>query len=61
MGAALKTLTHEQAARGSTLMSIVNQVAGSIGTATISIVLTKRIKQHRLAAAVIAARGAAPG
>ncbi|MET7774000.1 DHA2 family efflux MFS transporter permease subunit [Nocardia sp. NPDC005366] len=56
MGAALKMLTNEQTARGSTLMNIVNQVAGSIGTATISITLTKLIQQHELASAVIAAR-----
>ncbi|MEC3917706.1 DHA2 family efflux MFS transporter permease subunit [Nocardia sp. CDC160] len=40
MTAAIQTLTHAQVARGSTLMNIVNQTAGSIGTATISVVLT---------------------
>ncbi|MTE16372.1 DHA2 family efflux MFS transporter permease subunit [Nocardia aurantiaca] len=40
MTAAIQTLTHSEVARGSTLMNIVNQTAGSIGTATISVVLT---------------------
>jgi EmrB/QacA subfamily drug resistance transporter len=40
MTAALQTLNDHNLARGSTLMNIVQQVAGSIGTAVISVVLT---------------------
>jgi EmrB/QacA subfamily drug resistance transporter len=40
MTAALQTLTDHNLARGSTLMNIVQQVAGSIGTALMSVVLT---------------------
>ncbi|WP_067708279.1 DHA2 family efflux MFS transporter permease subunit [Nocardia yamanashiensis] len=54
MTAAIQTLTHGQVARGSTLMNIVNQTAGSIGTATISVVLTSLLNDHELAGAAIA-------
>ncbi|WP_051090876.1 DHA2 family efflux MFS transporter permease subunit [Smaragdicoccus niigatensis] len=40
MTAAIATLTHHQVARGSTLMNIVNQSGGSIGTAIMSMILT---------------------
>jgi EmrB/QacA subfamily drug resistance transporter len=40
MTAALQSLTDHNLARGSTLMNIVQQVAGSIGTATMSVLLT---------------------
>src|SRR5699024_10257110 len=43
MTAALATLTDEKVARGSTLMNIVQQTAGSIGTATMSVVLTGQL------------------
>ncbi|MRH92236.1 DHA2 family efflux MFS transporter permease subunit [Nocardia sp. SYP-A9097] len=56
MTAAIQTLTHAQVARGSTLMNIVNQTAGSIGTATISVVLTNLLNNHPLAGAAIASR-----
>jgi EmrB/QacA subfamily drug resistance transporter len=42
MSAALGTLTHQEVARGSTLMNIVQQVAGSIGTAVMSVILTNQ-------------------
>ncbi|WP_405494740.1 DHA2 family efflux MFS transporter permease subunit [Nocardia sp. NBC_00511] len=45
MTAAIQTLTQAQVARGSTLMNIVNQTAGSIGTATISVVLTSLLNR----------------
>ncbi|MFJ4654090.1 DHA2 family efflux MFS transporter permease subunit [Nocardia sp. NPDC088792] len=45
MTAAIQTLTYAQVARGSTLMNIVNQTAGSIGTATISVVLTSLLNR----------------
>lgn len=56
MTAALQTLTHQQVARGSTLMNIVQQVAGSIGTATMSVVLTNQILNRPLAGPSIAAQ-----
>ncbi len=56
MTAALQTLTHKEVARGSTLMNIVNQAAGSIGTAVISVVLTNLLKDSPEAGAVIAAQ-----
>ncbi|QLY28528.1 DHA2 family efflux MFS transporter permease subunit [Nocardia huaxiensis] len=54
MTAAIQTLTHAQVARGSTLMNIVNQTAGSIGTATISVVLTNLLNNRPLANPAIA-------
>ncbi|SNT33816.1 DHA2 family efflux MFS transporter permease subunit [Rhodococcoides kyotonense] len=44
MTAALQTLTDHNVARGSTLMNIVQQTAGSIGTAVMSVVLTNQLK-----------------
>ncbi len=44
MTAALQTLTDHNVARGSTLMNIVQQTAGSIGTAVMSVVLTSQLK-----------------
>ncbi|MCP9619233.1 DHA2 family efflux MFS transporter permease subunit [Nocardia otitidiscaviarum] len=55
MTAAIQTLSHAQVARGSTLMNIINQTAGSIGTATISVVLTNLLKGQELAGPAIAA------
>ncbi|MGW4370641.1 DHA2 family efflux MFS transporter permease subunit [Nocardia takedensis] len=43
MTAALKTLDHQAAARGSTLVNIIQQVGGSIGTAVLSVFLTTRL------------------
>jgi EmrB/QacA subfamily drug resistance transporter len=40
---AMKTLSHHEAARGSTLISIVQQVGGSIGIAGMSVILTTRL------------------
>ncbi|MDO9484760.1 MAG: DHA2 family efflux MFS transporter permease subunit [Actinomycetota bacterium] len=40
MTSALKTLTHHETARGSTLLNIQQQVGGSIGTAVMSVILT---------------------
>jgi fucose permease len=53
MTAAIQTLTHAQVARGSTLMNIVNQAAGSIGTATMSVLLTNMLENKPLAQAAI--------
>jgi hypothetical protein len=43
MSAALASLTHQQVARGSTLMNIIQQTAGSIGTAVMSVILTNQV------------------
>ncbi|MFI5776289.1 DHA2 family efflux MFS transporter permease subunit [Nocardia sp. NPDC051570] len=56
MTAAIQTLTHEQVARGSTLMNIVNQTAASIGTAVISVVLTNQLTGNKLIGLAIASR-----
>lgn len=56
MTAALQTLTHHEVARGSTLMNIVNQIAGSVGTATMSVVLTSLIKDSAFAGPAIASQ-----
>lgn len=40
MTSALKTLSHHDAARGSTLLNIQQQVGGSVGTAVMSVILT---------------------
>ncbi|WP_024805211.1 DHA2 family efflux MFS transporter permease subunit [Nocardia sp. BMG51109] len=49
MTAAIRTLTHQQVARGTTLMNIVNQTAASIGTATMSVVLTNLLNDKQSA------------
>jgi EmrB/QacA subfamily drug resistance transporter len=49
MTAALRTLRHQQIARGSTLMNINQQVAASIGTAVMSVLLTTFLKQDPFA------------
>lgn len=46
MSAALATLTHHEVARGSTLMNIVQQASGSIGTAVMSVILTNQYLSH---------------
>ncbi|MGW4770599.1 DHA2 family efflux MFS transporter permease subunit [Nocardia sp. NPDC004278] len=54
MTAAIQTLTHQQVARGSTLMNIINQSAGSIGTATMSVVLSSLLNRQTFAKPAIA-------
>jgi len=54
MTAAIQTLTHSQVARGTTLMNIVNQTSGSIGTAIMSVVLTNLLQDKPDAGAAIA-------
>lgn len=49
MTSALKTLTHHEVARGSTLLNIVQQIASSVGVAIMSVVLTNNIQEHALA------------
>ena len=48
MTSALKTLTAHQVARGSTLLNITQQIASSIGVATMSVVLTSGLKSSAL-------------
>jgi EmrB/QacA subfamily drug resistance transporter len=43
MSSALATLKHDTVARGSTLMNIVQQSAGSVGTAVMSVILTNQV------------------
>ncbi len=45
MTSALRTLTHHEVARGSTLLNILQQIAGSIGSATMSVILTSRLNE----------------
>ncbi|WP_284678103.1 DHA2 family efflux MFS transporter permease subunit [Frankia sp. AgKG'84/4] len=62
MSAALATLTDRQIARGSTMMNIVQQTAGSIGTALLSVVLTNQVLDDPAASSYSAvSQGAAPG
>jgi EmrB/QacA subfamily drug resistance transporter len=44
-GAAVQTLRPEQVARGSTLINVNQRVAGSIGTAVMSVILTKQVNR----------------
>jgi EmrB/QacA subfamily drug resistance transporter len=43
MTSALKTLSHAEVARGSTLVNILQQIGGSIGSATMSVILTSQL------------------
>jgi EmrB/QacA subfamily drug resistance transporter len=43
---ALKTLSARDVARGSTLLNIVQQIASSVGVATMSVILTSHIKSN---------------
>ena len=52
MSAAYQTLRHEQLARATTALNIIQRVGGSIGTALLSVVLT-----HQLTSAIPAADG----
>jgi EmrB/QacA subfamily drug resistance transporter len=45
MTSALKTLTHHEVARGSTLLNILQQIAGSVGTAVMSVILTNQLNE----------------
>ena len=45
MTSALRTLTSNEVARGSTLVNILQQIGGSIGSAIMSVVLTSRLNQ----------------
>jgi hypothetical protein len=45
MTSALRTLKSQEVARGSTLVNILQQIGGSIGTATMSVILTSQLNQ----------------
>ncbi len=53
---ALRTLTHHEVARGSTLLNITQQIASSVGVAVISVVLTNQLQSFDLALPAIAAQ-----
>ena len=53
---ALRTLTHHEVARGSTLLNITQQVASSVGVAVISVMLTSELKDRPLALPAIASQ-----
>src|SRR5918997_250939 len=45
MTSALRTLHSQEVARGSTLVNILQQIGGSIGSATMSVILTSQLNQ----------------
>jgi EmrB/QacA subfamily drug resistance transporter len=45
MTSALRTLTSQEVARGSTLVNILQQIGGSIGSAIMSVILTSQLNQ----------------
>jgi EmrB/QacA subfamily drug resistance transporter len=51
---ALKTLTHHEVARGSTLLNITQQIASSVGVAIMSVILTNNLKESPLAGPAMA-------
>jgi EmrB/QacA subfamily drug resistance transporter len=51
---ALKTLTHHEVARGSTLLNITQQIASSVGVAIMSVLLTNHFKESKLAGPAMA-------
>ena len=53
---ALKTLTNQEVARGSTLLNITQQISSSVGVAIISVMLTNQLKDSDLALPAIAAQ-----
>jgi EmrB/QacA subfamily drug resistance transporter len=55
MSAAMQTLQHDEVPRASTALNIIQQVAGSIGTAFIAVLLTTQLENHGLGGAGMAA------
>jgi ABC-type amino acid transport system permease subunit len=51
---ALKTLKAHQVARGSTLLNITQQIASSVGVATMSVILTNHLQASKLAGPAMA-------
>ncbi|MGB3441657.1 MAG: DHA2 family efflux MFS transporter permease subunit [Actinophytocola sp.] len=60
MSAALKTLRQQDVARASTSLNIIQQVAASIGTALLSVILFNEMKERLAPLAANAPAGAAP-
>lgn len=56
MTGALRTLSPHETARGSTMMNIIQQTGASIGTATMSVILTTLIKNSEFAGPAVASR-----
>jgi EmrB/QacA subfamily drug resistance transporter len=54
--ASLQTLSGPTIARGSTLMNIMQQIASSIGAATMSVILTNQVRDSKFAGAAVASR-----
>ena len=54
--ASLQTLSGPTIARGSTLMNIMQQIASSIGAATMSVILTNQVRDSPFAGAAVASR-----
>ncbi len=54
--ASLQTLSGPTIARGSTLMNIMQQIASSIGAATMSVILTNQVRNSQFAGAAVASR-----
>ncbi|AGL19890.1 DHA2 family efflux MFS transporter permease subunit [Actinoplanes sp. N902-109] len=58
MTSALRTLTHTEVARGSTLLNILQQIAGSVGSALMSVILTNELNDSRVIPGVTDPSGA---
>jgi hypothetical protein len=54
--ASLQTLSGPTIARGSTLMNIMQQIASSIGAATMSVILTNQVRDSPFAGTAVASR-----
>ena len=60
MTSALKTLTHNEVARGSTILNILQQIAGSIGSAVMSVILTSRLNDSAVIPGAVDQESGAP-
>ncbi|WP_430640843.1 DHA2 family efflux MFS transporter permease subunit [Couchioplanes caeruleus] len=60
MTSALKTLTNQEVARGSTLLNILQQIAGSIGSATMSVILTSELNDSPAIPGLVDPQSGAP-
>ncbi|MFI7598024.1 DHA2 family efflux MFS transporter permease subunit [Actinoplanes sp. NPDC049681] len=60
MTSALKTLTHHEVARGSTLLNILQQIAGSVGSAVMSVILTSKLNDSPAIPGVVDPQTGAP-
>ena len=60
MTSALRTLTHHAVARGSTLLNILQQIAGSVGSATMSVILTSRLNESPVIPGAVDPQSGAP-